>query len=206
MLRFLKENKKGISLVEIIVALAIASILLGMLGGLISQGAILFKQQNTIVDLANESQLVSGQFEQTLMEAKALLIHRDVAGDNIYIYTGEINAGETGWKDATGVERTIIVTKTHMYVSNSYVSDVSEMNEGNMITSYLKDFTIEIGESSKEYIKDENGLVTGVNYLNPIVVEIDYVLETNDREKSTDLVLKLRNYIDLVEDKNKAAD
>lgn len=206
MLRFLKENKKGISLVEIIVALAIAGILLSMLGGLISQGAILFKHQNTIVDLANESQLVSGQFEQTLMEARALIIHRDIAGGNIYIYTGEINAAGTGWKDATGVERTIIVTKTHMYVSNGYIADVSEMNEGNMITSYLKDFSIAIGESSKEYIKDENGLIVGINYLNPIVAEIDYVLSSNDREKTADLVLKLRNYIEFVEDKNKAAE
>lgn len=195
MIKYLKENKKGISLVEIIVALAIAGIIVAMLGTVISQGTILFNRQNTIVDLANESQLVSGQIEQCLMEATGITIYHDSANGCEYIYTGEIDKVNGGWANATGVERTIIVKDEYLYISNEFVADADMMNEGNMISSYLKSFNIGIAENSTEKITDEANAVVGIKYLNPMVVEVDYLLETDDSRKAANITIKLRNYI-----------
>ncbi len=194
MVRFLKENKKGISLVEIIVAIAITGIIIVMLGSVISSGTVLFNRQNKIVDMTNESQLLSGQLEQSLMEATGITIYHDDANKCKYIYTGVINAAGDGWENPTGVERTLILKENNFYVSNNFVTDASVMNEGNMITSYIKTFDIKIAESSKETVTGEGGLEE-INYINPIVVEVNYVLEKDDNKKSAALIIKMRNYI-----------
>lgn len=199
----LKFEKRGISLVEILVALAIAGIILALLGSVMTQGVTIFRKQSTVVDLANESQLITGQLEQCLMEASAFTVYRDNSTGEIFIYTGEADHKNNCWTRPTGVERTIIVSGEKLYISGEYCTDTTFVNEGNLISSYIDTFDIKISEKSIEKETDEAGAVIAVTYTNPIVVEVNYVIERDGNKKAADMTIKLRNYIEQCIDESK---
>lgn len=189
----LKQNKKGITLVEVLVTMAVAGVIVGMLGLFMTQGTRIFKRQTNIVDLTNESQIISGQLEQTLMEARAFVVKKDINGT--YIYTGEVDESTGLWKNPTGVERTIIIADGSIYISNSYCEAAGDVNESNLISKYVDSFDITIAESSKEYVRDDAGAIVETKYINPIVVNIQYELTYEDTHKNSRMTIKLRNYI-----------
>lgn len=193
-----KLNKKGLSLVEVMVTLAIAGIIAVMLSMFISQGTKTFKKQSSIVDLTNESQIISGQLEQCLMEAKALIIRK--SSKHIYIYTGQPNYSETSWSNPTGVERTVIVYDGRIYISAAYCTNIDEVDESNLIGSYIDEFNIHIADSSIEAETDELGAILNKKYKNPIVVNLNYKLKWDSSEKNASFTIKLRNNIELCEE------
>ncbi|MBE5939265.1 MAG: hypothetical protein E7266_02610 [Lachnospiraceae bacterium] len=195
LITFIKTENEGISFVEIIVSLAIAGIVLVLLSSALTQGVSIFRKQSTVADLIGESQFVAGQLEQSIMEANEFTIYRDTVKGEIFVYTGRANHDSNCWIEPTGVERTIVFSGTKLYISKEYCSDVSQLNEGNLLSSYVDEFNIKISESSIERITDEAGGNAGEIYVNPIVVRAEYVLKNEDNEKAAALTIKIRNEI-----------
>ena len=88
-------RNKGFSLIELVVALGIGSIVLLMVSVMLVRGTSLFRSENNEVNMRNDYQILRNQLDQTLMEAKTLIIEKqevaDQAVDDIVIYTGEID-------------------------------------------------------------------------------------------------------------------
>ena len=84
-----KLDNRGISLVEIIIAVAIASIVSLLIATMLSNGSYWFTRENQKVDLQNDLQIVSNQLNDRFQEAKE--IHIVKCDGAIRIYTGEID-------------------------------------------------------------------------------------------------------------------
>ena len=69
-------KNKGFSLIELIVALAVGSIVLLMVGAMLVRGTSMFRTENDEVNMRNDYQVIRNQLDQTLMEAKTVIIEK----------------------------------------------------------------------------------------------------------------------------------
>ena len=63
-----KKNNKGISLIEIIVAIAVGSLVLASLTILIVQGVNSYRTQSTLANLQNDANIALNQISDNIME------------------------------------------------------------------------------------------------------------------------------------------
>lgn len=73
-IRLRKLNNKGLSLVEVLVALAIASIVATLIMSLVTSGSRFYRKQSNSIDLQNELQETSNKVADALMEATELYV------------------------------------------------------------------------------------------------------------------------------------
>ena len=82
-------NNKGFSLIELVIAMGISSIVLLMVSIMLVRGTSIYREENDDVNMRNDYQLIRNQLDQAIMEAKSLVI--ETQGNDIIIYTGDIN-------------------------------------------------------------------------------------------------------------------
>ena len=90
-----KHNNKGFTLIEVLVALAVSSVVITIVIAFISQGARFYKTQSNTINLQNELQETSNVITDTLQEATYLSItsnskNLDVSLCVTLIYTSSI--------------------------------------------------------------------------------------------------------------------
>jgi|GEM_PF-6339417 len=187
-LRVLKSNKKGFSLVELIVTMAITSVVIGILATVVYQGSRISRKQNAVATLANEVQQINGMFEEAIMEAK--VIDGYTTDSTVYkalIYTGEVNESGTGWNTDTGTERIIIIYDNYIYILSEYTnltlasvteSYVTSLSDGYKLTENLDIMSI-TADATKQ------------------LVTFAYTLANDEADKSTTLEVKARNTLDV---------
>lgn len=192
-------DNKGFSLIELLVTIAVSSIVLLMISFMLVQGTNLFKSENEEIDIQNEFQIVRNQITEVLMEAKSLVIVE--AGEDIVIYTGSVNennnylTAETAGADgasAVTTERIITYDSSEhkLYISSSQASAVAE---GNMLSDLVVDMDISIndkclkatgeGEDAEQY------------YVNPLSVELNFKLACGGQETDMNISVRVRNLL-----------
>lgn len=182
-------KNKGFSLIELLVAVAIAGIIVLMLSFMLVQSTNLFGDENDKIGIRNDYQLVRSQIEQAIMEAKSLSVVR--CGEDIMIYTGEVNDANNHLKaeDNSNVttERVITFDKSEgkLYISSSYDKAVSE---GNLICSTVTDFDIVF--SKKCFRPAPEASTEEEYYVNPLSVDI--ILEMSGKKSNLDSILSVR--------------
>lgn len=89
-----KHNNKGFTLTEVLVALAVSSVVITIVIAFISQGSRFYKTQSNTINLQNELQETSNVITDTLQEATYLSIISN--SKNLEVYTGsyEIKEGK----------------------------------------------------------------------------------------------------------------
>lgn len=80
----MKNNNKGFSLIELIVSVALMSIIMIIATGMLTSAARYFEKQSAMVELQNEAQLVTNYLSEAIMEASAMEITTDAAGNGTY--------------------------------------------------------------------------------------------------------------------------
>lgn len=192
-------KNKGFTLVEIMVAIAISSVVLLMLSVMLVQGTKLFKRETEGIDVQNELQIVRNQLNECLMSAKSLVIVE--AGDSLVIYTGEADPATnklvaetsgTGGANEITTERVITFDSSEgkLYISNNYENATTE---GNMISSYVKDVDIEINSDCMR--STEVYEHTEYYYVNPLTVNLDVIVESGDRKADSNITVRMRNIL-----------
>lgn len=187
-------KNKGFSLIELLVAVAIAGIILLMLSIMLVQGTKMFSGESDKIGVRNDYQIVRNQIEQAVMEAKSLVIVR--AGEDIVIYTGDVNTANNRLKseESGGIttERIITFDKSEgkIYISDSYGTAVSE---GNLICSTVTEFDISF--SSKCLKNDSSDPETGAYYVNPLSVDIKFKMEGQSDGLNSSLSVRVRNVL-----------
>ena len=88
------NQNKGFSLVEILVSLAVSSIVLVVVGVFISTGTNFFNSTSRTIELQKELMEVSNKVNDSLIQATAIIVEYKSSGDpeeGVVIYTGEIS-------------------------------------------------------------------------------------------------------------------
>ena len=198
-------KNKGFTLVELMVAMAIGTVVLLMVSVMLVRGTSLFREENDEVNMRNDYQVIRNQVDQAIMEAKSLVVERrsTTDGDILIIYTGDINTNRSFASAERTTEKVIIYVeyKNTLYICPEYnfgSNFPNEIPEGNMISTDVEKFDISIDESC---IREE--VVEGVTteyYVDPLRVKIELKLEKTRNDGKKDFTINLRNRIKEVVD------
>lgn len=182
-------KNKGFSLIELIVALAVGSIVLLMVGVMLVRGTSMFRTENDEVNMRNDYQIIRNQIDQVLMEAKMLTVEKQ--GNSLVIYTGEINLDTREFTTTSKTTERIITYNSDnktLYISGTYADHVSE---GNVISTMVEDFDISLDESSKRTV--DGGGTEEIYYVNPLKINISLSIANKKSTVDYDYTLSLRN-------------
>ena len=185
-------KNKGFSLIELVVAMGIGSIVLLMVSVMLVRGTGIFREENDEVNTRNDYQIIRNQLDQALMEAKTLIIERQA--NKIIIYTGEINAMREFTATDITTEKVITYYKDtdgtgSLYISNTYDT---HMAPGNLITDIVNDFDIDVTHNIKSETVDG---VISYYCVNPLSANITLSLNHKKSEIASDYTINLRNRI-----------
>ena len=114
-----KHNNKGFTLTEVLVALAVSSVVITIVIAFISQGSRFYKTQSNTINLQNELQETSNVITDALQEATFLSITSDSKNKKLEVYTGSYEKTKEGKKLFTSVKgssRYILRDGTGIYV------------------------------------------------------------------------------------------
>ena len=193
-------NNKGFSLIELIIAMAVGSIVLLLVATMLTRGTSLFREQSDEVNMRNDYQVLRNQLDQIIMEAKTLIVEKQ--GDDIIIYTGDVKKDSDVREFTTAIadrttERVITYDKSEnsIYISGQYSE---RLLKGNLISDMVADFDIELDDSSKKVELNAMG-VEETYYVNPLRINITLELKEKDRDINSDFSLNLRNRITEIE-------
>ena len=204
-------RNKGFSLVELVVAMGIGSLVLLMISIILVRGTNLFRAENNEVNMRNDYQIIRNQLDETIMEAKSLVVEYinipDEYDYDIVIYTGVI--------DTTIRERSFILdgpqttekviyydaSENSIYIATSFEGlfdslDSGNLLEGNKICDIVSEFDFDV-------VSDDTTMGVDIDiegneieyYLNPIRATITLGLESKKSEVSSTYEVNLRNKI-----------
>ena len=204
-------KNKGFSLVELVVALGIGSLVLLMVSIILVRGTNLFRAENNEVNMRNDYQIIRNQLDESIMEAKSLVVEYinipDESDYDIVIYTGVI--------DTTIRERSFILdgpqttekviyydaSENSIYIATSFEGlfdslDSGNLLEGNKICDIVSEFDFDV-------VSDDTTMGVDIDiegneieyYLNPIRASIVLGLESKKSEVSSTYEVNLRNKI-----------
>jgi prepilin-type N-terminal cleavage/methylation domain-containing protein len=198
-MNFLKKNK-GLTLVELIVAIAISVIVFGSIISFLLVSTNLFKNSNTETNIQNEAQLTSNRLHDMLVDASAGVAY--YVGSNVKVYNDTDDTAESkklyiyDWdEDANGGSDNSKVTvycitfdraaKELQYSFYQYVADETEPTvESNILAQYVTDFKMQL------YDPDST---TNTISSNQVKYQITFTL--NDRSYKTESTVTLRNNV-----------
>lgn len=197
-------KNKGFTLMELIVAIAIGSIVLLMVSVMLVRGTSIFRTENDEVNMRNDYQIVRNQIDQVLMEAKTLIIENRVNAEGnrvTIIYTGDVvtdNAANDREFSSSDLTTERIIRYEHstqsIYISGTYGSSTAE---GNCICDIVKDFSIALDDSSKRTERDSTGADV-IYYVNPVRVNVTLDLENKNSDINSNFSVNLRNRLSSV--------
>ncbi len=195
------NKNSGFSLIELLVTIAISSVVILMISFILVRGTTLFKGENEEIDIQSEMQIVRNQISETLMGAKSVVIVD--AGEHLVIYTGPVVKESNKLKaepqnpgDVTNVttERIITYDRTNhsVYISSTLNDAISE---GSLISNYVTSMTVDIDEGCMRETKDGEGKVTEQYYVNPLSINVELVLSHGGKSSDIDMNVRVRNIL-----------
>ena len=192
------NQNKGFSLVEILVSLAVSSIVLIVVGVFISTGTSFFNNTSRTIELQNELMEVSNKVNDSLMQATYIEIENgsSTSAEGLTIYTGELSVDKksfvTGKNSAKKVEWTgkndkkLYVTDTPTWEGSL---DKRPYCYGNMVTN------ISVSFSEDCYTMAEDGSYIWF-FEQPIIMEVAITVSDGKESRSDSKTITLRNKID----------
>jgi len=196
----IKLDNRGMSLMELLIAVAIASVVSLLIVTMMTSSSTMFRRESKVIDVQNDLQVVQNQVRDALMEAKEITIVK--TGDYIRIYTGAVDTttNKLTSEGTAGTESIITYKDNVLYLTSSYMTDIPK---GYILSEDVTDFDISISGSPIGYteeITDSNGNITGTQdkeyYDNPISVKVTLKIGTGDNEKNADMTVQLRNKVE----------
>ena len=192
-------NNKGFSLIELLIAIAVGTVILLMLSFMLVQGTSMFRTENDEINVSNDYQVVRNQISQVIMEAKSLTIVKEQNGD-IVVYTGEVDLttnklsaeGDDSVENTVTTERVLTFDKSEgkIYISNSYGTATAE---GNIVCNIVTNFDISVNPDCLKVVSD--GAVTESYYVNPLNVNIVLELSGESNDVDTTMSVRVRNIL-----------
>lgn len=190
-----KHNNKGFTLTEVLVALAVSSVVITIVIAFISQGSRFYKTQSNTINLQNELQETSNVITDTLQEATYLSIISN--SKNLEVYTGsyEIKEEKKLFTSVKGSSRYILRDGTGIYVfdkaDTQYITDKDK--PGYRYSNNIEAITVSINEKCKTNVADSEVITQ------PVMLDVYIKVTHNDTSRFENKTITLRNKIQSLE-------
>lgn len=190
-----KHNNKGFTLTEVLVALAVSSVVITIVIAFISQGSRFYKTQSNTINLQNELQETSNVITDTLQEATYLSITSN--SKNLEVYTGsyEIKEEKKLFTSVKGSSRYILRDGTGIYVFDK--ADTDYINEkdkpGYRYSNNIEEITVNISDKCKTKVADSEVITQ------PVMLDVYIKVTHNDTSRFENKTITLRNKIQSLE-------
>jgi prepilin-type N-terminal cleavage/methylation domain-containing protein len=182
-----KLNHKGFSLVEILVALAVGSLVIAAVVALLGNGLNGYRKQTVQSQLQDEANLAMNQINNAVMEAL-----------DVYIYNSDLIT------TTFGTNLTDESSPANYYYFNSLTGELKvgetsvENSDAALLCRYVEEFRVQIVESSIQFANaTEEAHVTGIK--DPVRLKITLKLTLDGITREITRVTGLRNNIDDIE-------
>ncbi len=198
----IQSNNKGLSLVELLIAIAIAAVVSTLIVTMIASSSSMFRNESEKIDVQNDMQIVQNQIADALRQATSITVVK--SGDSIRIYTGEVNdvtnqlTAEYG-SESSYPDSIITYEDNVLYITSSYMESIPK---GYILSENVTSFDISIGESAINYTEagtNEAGERVTVNksyYTNPLTLDVTIKIGSGKEQKNADMTVLIRNELD----------
>lgn len=190
-----KHNNKGFTLIEVLVALAVSSVVITIVIAFISQGSRFYKTQSNTINLQNELQETSNVITDALQEATYLKI---ASGNNaLSVYTGsyKIVAGKKLFINEKGSSRYILRDGSGIYIydkaDTQYITDKDK--PGYRYSNNIEAITVSINDKCKTKVGDSKVITQ------PVMLDVYIKVTHNDTSRFENKTITLRNKIQSLE-------
>lgn len=190
-----KHNNKGFTLTEVLVALAVSSVVITIVIAFISQGSRFYKTQSNTINLQNELQETSNVITDTLQEATYLSITSN--SKNLEVYTGsyEIKEGKKLFTSVKGASRYILRDGTGIYVfdkaDTGYITEKDK--PGYRYSNNIEAITVSINDKCKTKVGNSKVITQ------PVMLDVYIKVTHNDTSRFENKTITLRNKIQSLE-------
>lgn len=173
----MKDNNKGLSLVEIIVAIAIGSIVLTAVMLLVVQGVKSYRSQSTKASLQNDANIALNQMSDNIMEGDRLTI------SNLTNAEGAIYTSYFMIKD--NVYYVYVPDEKILYLSESPTKDT----KSSVLCENVEGFDVHILDYC--IVEGKNNEIMGVT--NPIQIKVSINVAKLGESREVNRILSMRN-------------
>lgn len=189
-----KHNNKGFTLTEVLVALAVSSVVITIVIAFISQGSRFYKTQSNTINLQNELQETSNVITDTLQEATYLSITSN--SKNLEVYTGSYEIeGKKLFTSVKGSSRYILRDGTGIYVFDKADTDYINKKDkpGYRYSNNIEEITVNISDKCKTKVADSEVITQ------PVMLDVYIKVTHNDTSRFENKTITLRNKIQSLE-------
>ena len=179
----MKDNNKGLSLVEIIVAIAIGSIVLTSVMLLVVQGVKSYRTQSTKASLQNDVNIALNQMSDNIMEGTCLTIS-NLANADGEIYTSYFQIKDNMYYVYRPDEEILYLSETKTKDGSSSVLCENVKN----FNVHILDYSILVGTDNK---------IQGMT--NPIQLRVYIEVAKLDESRDANRIISMRNDLSHIE-------
>ncbi len=172
------KKKKGLTLIELIVALAISGIVMAMLASIIVSCYKSYTKENTKAEIQNNAQMIMNKLGDAIMEAKIIEM------DGTQLKTSEVKDG--AFMDKVGKLISYEASSKKLYMASK--PSMGSNKEAYLFGSYIKSYSISLDESCKD--KDD---MSGLTLNNPIKLNVSITIEMRGQSVSVEQAFVVRD-------------
>lgn len=190
-----KHNNKGFTLIEVLVALAVSSVVITIVIAFISQGSRFYKTQSNTINLQNELQETSNVITDALQEATYLKITSNNNALSVYTGSYKIVEGKKLFINEKGSSRYILRDGSGIYIYDKadmqYITDKDK--PGYRYSNNIEAITVSINDKCKTKVGDSKVITQ------PVMLDVYIKVTHNDTSRFENKTITLRNKISSLE-------
>lgn len=180
-------NNKGVSLVELLVAVAVGAIVLSALTMLVTQGTKSYKTQVATAQLQNDANITLNQLEEAVMEATQVTVEIETNADGTEI----ADSNTVYLRLSESVVYIYDTSNKTLYLAKDKTSDKSVVCEN------VAGFNVKLAKSSFKTKDDGTGNMVVSDLSNPVRIQIDLVVAKDGQSRDASRYVSLRNTLSL---------
>lgn len=170
----MKEDNKGFSLVELLIAIAISGIVLTALVLLITQSVKSYGRQTALAQIQSDADISLNQIQKNVMEANEIKVKKSVKPSgsfDVELYTTRTTEEQI---DASGNKKTVTLSEWGYYYDSEkkelyYSDDTLNPDQMSLVCDNVSRFDVLINEDG---IKWDNAKITSIVKKPQIIVSI----------------------------------
>lgn len=191
----MKEDNKGFSLVELLIAIAISGIVLTALVLLITQSVKSYGRQTALAQIQSDADISLNQIQKNVMEANEIKVKKSVKPSgsfDVELYTTRATEEQI---DASGNKKTVTLSEWGYYYDSEkkelyYSDDTLNPDQMSLVCDNVSHFDVIINEDG---IKWDNAKITSIVKKPQIIVSI--TISRMGRERTVVRQYSTRNTI-----------
>lgn len=191
----MKEDNKGFSLVELLIAIAISGIVLTALVLLITQSVKSYGRQTALAQIQSDADISLNQIQKNVMEANEIKVKKSVKPSgsfDVELYTTRTTEEQI---DASGNKKTVTLSEWGYYYDSEkkelyYSDDTLNPDKMSLVCDNVSHFDVIINEDG---IKWDNAKITSIVKKPQIIVSI--TISRMGRERTVVRQYSTRNTI-----------